>query len=329
MKFFTEAAVPDYPFRIDHRTPMLMMGSCFTETIGSYLNRYLFDITVNPFGVIYNPLSVYRSLIALAEKEAYTEDDMNQYNGLYFSFDHYTRFSHPDKKRALQNINQAFGEGKRMIRNADYLLITFGTAYVYRYRETNQVVCNCHKIPSSGFIRELLTPEAIVEEFSLLFDRLKKVNEKFKIIFTVSPVRHLKDGAHGNQVSKSTLLLAVDRICSQCPDRCLYFPSYEIVMDELRDYRFYAEDMVHPNDLAVRVIREKFASAFFSVETTGLIGKLDAVLRNFQHKPVHTGTPAHNKFLEERDKKLESLKAAHPYLQWSKLTTMERQDPIK
>ncbi|HDR68315.1 MAG TPA: GSCFA domain protein [Bacteroidaceae bacterium] len=318
MKFRTEVDIPGYPFRIDHRSPVLMMGSCFTDYMGSYLHKYLFDVCINPFGVIYNPLSIHKALTAILDKEEYTEDDLELYNDLYFSFNHYTGFSHPDKHKALENINRSFKEARRFIHDAHYLFLTFGTSYVYRYNKSGEIVCNCHKMPASAFSRERLTPEMITDALTGLFNRLQQVNRHLKIIFTISPVRHWKDGAHGNQVSKSILLLAVNRLCSFNPESFFYFPSYEMMMDDLRDYRFYAEDLIHLNNVAVTYIWEKFASAFFTDETRQVIEKLDSLLKAFQHKPVHPDSITHKKFVREREKRLTGLKSNYPYLPWSK-----------
>jgi len=319
MKFRTEVQIPEFPYKLDHHTPVLMMGSCFTDNIGLYLEKYLFDISVNPFGVIYNPLSIKRAIVALMEKEAYTESDLGFYNELYFSFDHYTKFSHPDKARALQNMNQSFLDAMRFIREGKYLIITFGTAYVFRYIETGNVVCNCHKMPASEFKRELLTPEQILDEYKALARSLQEINPDLKIIFTVSPVRHMKDGAHGNQVSKATLLLAIDRLCNLDPERFSYFPSYELVMDDLRDYRFYADDLTHPNEMALQYIWEKFALAFFSNETIQINRNLDPLISVLQHKSLHPDSVSYKKFLVHKEKTVAGLKANYPFLQWSKL----------
>lgn len=285
MKLITEVALPEYPFKLDHQTPVLMMGSCFTENIGRQLERYLFPVCINPFGVTYNPLSVKKNLEALMHKEVYSEEDLNQFGDLWFSFDHYTGFSSPDRDEALEAINLSFCSAKELLKKARILILTWGTSWVYRHKESDQVVCNCHKIPAKDFTRTQLTTREIIKTYEELLPRLFEFNSKLKIIHTISPVRHWKDGAHGNQLSKASLLLAGDALQKQFPDRFFYFPSYEIVMDELRDYRFYAEDMIHTSDQATTYIWEKFRQVLLSESSTELIKDLEQVLKLKEHRP--------------------------------------------
>jgi hypothetical protein len=245
MKLITEVALPSYPFKLDHHAPVMMIGSCFTENMGRQLERYLFPVCINPFGVTYNPLSVKKGLEALIHKEGYSADELNQHNDLWFSFNHDTEFSSVDRELALENINRTFTSAKTLLREASTLILTWGTSWVYRYNQTGEVVCNCHKIPAQHFTRTQLTTREIVAAYADLLPQLFEFNKNLKIVHTVSPVRHWKDGAHGNQLSKAALLLAGDALQKQYPDQFFYFPSYEIVMDELRDYRFYTSDMLH------------------------------------------------------------------------------------
>lgn len=228
MKLITEVALPEYPFSLDHQTPVLMMGSCFTENIGRQLERYLFPVCINPFGVTYNPLSVKKGLEALIHKEAYVAEDLNLHKGLWFSFDHYTGFSSPDRDEALSRINRSFTYAKEFLKRADVLILTWGTSWVYRYRETGQVVCNCHKIPEGEFTRAQLSTREIIAAYEALLPQLFEYNRKLKLIHTVSPVRHWKDGAHGNQLSKATLMLAGDALGRCSPCRISIFPPMNL-----------------------------------------------------------------------------------------------------
>ncbi len=317
IRLISEVELPDFPFRLDHRSSLLMLGSCFTEEVGRMLKRYLFPVCINPFGVTYNPLSVLGGLKALMEKEAYSEDDLESRDGLWFSFDHYTRFSHPDRGEALQAINASFLSAKQTLENASTLILTWGTAWVYRHRNKDRVVNNCHKIPSREFTRGRLTPRQVIgpceEEFRRLFDRCSGL----KIVLTVSPVRHLKDTAHGNQLSKASLLLAAEALTRSFPEQCFYFPSYEIMMDELRDYRFYGSDLVHPSETATRYIWEKFASVLISEDSLELIRELDALYRLKEHRPIHPWGTAHQRTLEHLEQKISELRNKHPDLAWS------------
>jgi hypothetical protein len=319
MKLVTEVSIPDFPFRIDHGTPMLMLGSCFTDHIGGLLKKYLFPVLVNPFGVIYNPLSVKKGLDALLHRDSYTESDLQQFNDLWFSFDHYTLFSSPRRNEALQRINREFEKGKQFMGSVRFLIITWGTAWVYRYRPTGEVVCNCHKIPAARFTRSRLTAEEIQAAYEpLIRDLLGKV-EDMHILLTVSPVRHWKDGAHGNQLSKATLLLAAEALTGSFPGKVGYFPSYEIVMDELRDYRYYAEDMLHINSQATRYIWERFRESLISDRSRAIITELQPLLGMLEHRPLHPESLSSLKMFRQRDRMLKEMQQKYPHLAWEHL----------
>ena len=315
MKLITEVALPDYPFSLDHKMPTLLMGSCFTENIGRQLERYRFPVCINPFGVTYNPLSVKKNLEALMKKEAYGQEDLNLHNELWFSFDHYTGFSSPDREEALANINRSLTAAKKILTNAGILILTWGTSWVYRHKKTGQVVNNCHKIPAKEFTRTRLSIEEILSVYEKLLPQLFQFNNDLKIIHTVSPVRHWKDGAHGNQLSKAALLLAGDKLQERFPDRFFYFPSYEIVMDELRDYRFYAGDMLHTNQQATVYIWEKFRHALISESSTVIIRELEPILKMMEHRPMNTGSSALKKMKNQMEEKIRIFKTRHPEIE--------------
>jgi len=319
MKLFTEVSLPEYPFALNHRSPVLMMGSCFTENIGRLMERYLFPVCINPFGVTYNPLSVKKGLEALIYKDAYEAKDLDQHNELWFSFDHYTGFSSHDKETTLQNINHVFKEAKEALKKADTLILTWGTSWVFRYTRTGEVVCNCHKIPAKEFTRTLLTTHEIVAAYDSLLPELFEFNKNLKIIHTISPVRHWKDGAHGNQLSKAALLLAGDVLQEKYPKQLFYFPSYEIVMDELRDYRFYAEDMLHTSDQATRYIWEKFQGALIEAGSREIISEVEALRRMFEHRPLKAEGKGARLSQARKQEKLELAKKKYPELDWGKM----------
>ena len=319
MKLLTEVSVPNYPFTLNHHSQVLMMGSCFTENIGRLMERYLFPVCINPFGVTYNPLSVKKGLEALMHKDAYEAKDLDQYNELWFSFDHYTGFSSPDKETTLQNINHAFKEAKEALKKADTLILTWGTSWVFRYTRTGEVVCNCHKIPAKEFTRARLTTLEIIAAYESLLPELFEFNKDLKIIHTISPVRHWKDGAHGNQLSKASLLLAGDALHEQFPEQFFYFPSYEIVMDELRDYRFYAEDMLHTSDQATRYIWEKFQRVLIEAGSREISGEVEALRKMLEHRPLNEEGDAAQLRQTRMQEKLEVAKKKHPDLDWEKL----------
>jgi hypothetical protein len=316
MKLITEVKIPEYPFRLDHHSPVLMMGSCFTEEVGKFLHRYLFPVCINPFGVTYNPLSLLGGLKALIEKEGYVAGDLEQHNGQWFSFDHYTLFSHPDREKALKGINLQFHQAKGFLENASFLILTWGTAWVYRLRSTDRVVNNCHKLPSREFNRSRLTPRQIIEAYEQFLTSLFRYQPGLKILFTVSPVRHWKDGAHGNQLSKSVLLLAGEALQQTFPEHCFYFPSYEIVMDELRDYRYFGADLVHTNDIATEYIWEKFSGSLIHEESRFMIRALEPLLKLKAHRSIQTEGPAFEQMVGRISELKQTLQNKYPDLAW-------------
>jgi hypothetical protein len=319
MQLITEVNLPGYPFQLDHQSPVLMMGSCFTENIGQLLEKYLFPVSVNPFGVTYNPLSVKKGIEALIEKEAYEPDDLDRHNDLWLSFEHDTGYSSIQQSEALEKINKDFREAKEMLKRAGTLFITWGTAWIYRFNPSGEVVCNCHKIPASQFTRSRLTTREIIREYEDLLPRLFDFNPRLKIVFTVSPVRHWKDGAHGNQLSKATLLLAGEALSESFPEQFFYFPSYEMVMDELRDYRFYADDLLHINKQATNYIWERFVQVLLSEDSRKIIGELEPLLKMLGHRPLVPEGEAYQKMVKSKEEKLIILKNKYQDIQWDKL----------
>ncbi len=316
MKLITEVPIPEYPFKLDHSTTMLMMGSCFTQEMGRMLERYLFPVCINPFGVTYNPLSVLNGLEALSEKEIYTAEDLDYHNGLWFSFDHYTKFSHPEQNQALLQINKEFREARKILSEASALIITWGTAWVYKHRSRQRIVNNCHKIPSREFTRLRLSTQQILESYEPFFDSLIRQSPDLRILLTVSPVRHWKDGAHGNQLSKAVLLLAAEALKQTFPEHCYYFPSYEIVMDELRDYRFYGPDLLHPNEQATRYIWEKFSGVLINERSQQVIRELEPLLKLRLHRPLHTQGAGYEQMVQRMNEMMRKLRNKYPELAW-------------
>jgi hypothetical protein len=314
MKLITEVTLPEYPFRLDHQTPVLMMGSCFTENIGRQLERYLFPVCINPFGVTYNPLSVKKGLEALIHKDAYKAEDLKLHKDLWFSFDHYTGFSSPDRDKALEQINLSFSAAKEQLKKAGILILTWGTSWVYSYNENGQLVCNCHKIPAKEFTRKQLSTREIIAAYESFLPELFKFNPSLKIIHTVSPVRHWKDGAHGNQLSKAALLLAGEAIRNNYPNQFFYFPSYEIVMDELRDYRFYADDLIHTSNKATAYIWEKFKKVLVCTASSEIIGDLEPLLKMAEHRPASSSRESALHMKDQIHKKASYLKTKYPEL---------------
>lgn len=266
-KFVTQVEIKPAAEKIDYNSRILMLGSCFTTQVGALLQDYRFNVEINPFGVLYNPCSILNSVKRLHNAEPFTCEEVIQTNPTdasgvkkYASFSHHSSFARTSPDDFLSNANTHLQQASAFSREADIIIITLGTAWIYELAErAGFIVSNCHKRLSKEFNRKLLTVSECVSALS----SIAEIYRGKRIIFTVSPIRHFKDGAHGSQISKSTLLLAIDEVIGKY-SWCSYFPSYEIVMDELRDYRFYAEDMVHPSAVAVKYIFDKFKESQIS-----------------------------------------------------------------
>ena len=317
MNFRTQVELPERETKIRHSERIMLFGSCFAENIGNLLKENKFRCDVNPFGVLYNPLSIANALNLILEGKEYREEDLFFSGGLWHSWMHHSDFSAPSQEEALALVNSRLAKAKENLAKADWLVMTWGTAYVYIHQEMQKVVGNCHKQPDKTFLRLMLNAEAFVEECRDVLKKCREVNPNLKVLFTVSPIRHAKDGMHGNQLSKATLLLAIDEICRTCPN-CFYFPSYEIIMDELRDYRFYADDMIHLSSKAVEYIWECFCQCYFSKETQAVMKEWAEVKRALDHKPFRPNSDAYRDFLSQIVLKIMQMKEKIPYLEVQK-----------
>lgn len=284
MKFRTEIQVPSYPFKISHTNTLFLVGSCFSDHFGNFFTRYQFNACSNPFGTLFNPISIAHALQMAMEPGLFTDKYIDFFNDRWISYAHHGRFSHADKAFFEKKIKDSLDIARNYLLQSDYLFITMGTAYCYRLTERNLVVANCHKIPAAKFEKFRLSVNEVVEVYRDLCKKLFSFSPKLKIIFTVSPVRHLGDGFHENQLSKSILHLAVEELLDD--EKCFYFPAFEILQDDLRDYRFYAADLVHPAESAVTYIREKLSASIFSEDTVKHIEKLEKLLKAQEHIPL-------------------------------------------
>ena len=314
MKFRTEIPTESSSFQINHESPILMMGSCFTDNIGEKLEEFLFPVKINPFGVVYNPFSVFQGLDIILNNKEYLEEDLFEQDGIWHSWDHHSTFSAPDKSKVLKKINAEIKESNRLLKKAKYIILTFGTAWAYHLKSTQSIVGNCHKVPSQNFDRKLAEVSEIVNAFETIKAKLSKFNPDIKVILTVSPVRHWKDGAHGNQLSKSILHLAIDRILQNAEKSVEYFPSYEIMMDDLRDYRFYADDLLHPNDQAIEYIYEKFEGFYFNEKTKLLNARIDKLLKASKHRLFDKDSEKSKAFIENQLINVQALKREYSFI---------------
>ncbi|WP_279159362.1 GSCFA domain-containing protein [Muribaculum intestinale] len=281
-----------YQGLVSHDQPVVMLGSCFTDNIGGCLLGGGFPACVNPCGTLYNPASIASALLDILYERPYTRDDLFQHEGLWHSWSHHSRFSGPDPDAVAEHINKSQAEALKALSKASALFITFGTSWIFRLTEEGRVVANCHKKPATLFQREMLNTQKVYGLWKKMLRELQARYPALKTVFTVSPIRHLADGAHGNQASKSTLLLAIDQLTQEFKDTSLYFPAYEIMMDDLRDYRFYAADMLHPSPVAVAYIYDKFCESFMTQATVMKALQAEREARRASHRPLHPTSPA-------------------------------------
>jgi hypothetical protein len=304
--FRTIVPTPVSDKKISYGTQLMLLGSCFSEHIGNKLAESKFLTDNNPFGIVYNPLSAVRQLEIILRANEYGKDDLFQNEGLWCSFDHHSRFAGTDRESSLKVINEKLFKSHVNLKSTQILFLTFGTSYVYFLRSTGQVVSNCHKVPSKEFERRIISVNDIILAFETLMPKLTHYNPNLHIVFTVSPIRHWKDGAHENQISKSILLLAVEEIKKIYPNTS-YFPSYEIMMDDLRDYRFYAEDMLHLNLSAVNYIWERFKECFLTQDTFSLMKEIEKVIQAVKHRPFNPQSEAFLVFARQQYQKIKYL----------------------
>jgi hypothetical protein len=295
--------------QISLKNPILTAGSCFADAIGSRLKKYKFSALVNPFGISYNPFSIHKSLLYSIVNEHPTEHGYVENQHVHYHYDFHSQVSALNKTDLMRSLIQSIESAHHFIEHCSYIIITYGTAWVYKRVDYGEIVANCHKMPSRNFVKRLMTEDEIVQSFRELNATLLEMNSNAKVILTVSPVRHLKDGAENNSVSKSVLRAACYQITRQF-ENALYFPAYEIMMDDLRDYRFYKSDMLHPTEDAEDYVWEKFSECYFNDDTKNFMKRWDAILAALKHKPFHSSSPAHQIFLKDTQRKLEDLKTA-------------------
>lgn len=317
MELFRTALNPTGGESIDYSTRVLTLGSCFSEHMGEYLHANKFNSLINPFGIVYNPLSIGNSIERLLDKKLFNENDLFEHEGVWNSFSHHSRYSGTDKSSVLENINSKLLAGSNFLQQADVMLLTFGTAWVYEFKKSGEVVSNCHKVPAKEFRRYRLTVQKIVAYYKLIIEKLRNQNSNLKLIITVSPVRHLKDGFHENQLSKAVLLLAVEEL-TEVFEQVYYFPSYELMMDDLRDYRFYNDDMLHPSPLAVSYIWEKFKQAWINPAYEPVMKQIKKIEQASKHRPFQVESESHQKFLRNQLQAINKLKADYPHLDFDK-----------
>ena len=308
MIFHTEINIKPLEQTVVYADALLFLGSCFADEVGAICKGLGFNALVNPFGVLYNPASIAQSVERLNSGRPFTRDDVIAVGERqYCTFSHNTAFWNTSEDMLLQTINQRLGEAHEHFMKSKWLVVSLGTSWVFKHRMSGQIVSNCHKLPAHQFDREFLT----VERSSQYLSGIVEQHPEKQFIFTVSPLRHLKDGMHGSQLSKAALLLAVNEICRQFAN-AHYFPAYEIMMDELRDYRFYKEDMVHPTEQAVRYIWERFAEFAINASEKPAMNAAAELRQMLEHKPLFPETEAFKRFELQKERKTAELKKNYP-----------------
>jgi len=324
MKLRLELEVRNPGFHISHHDKLLLIGSCFTENIGNKFTQLKFNNLQNPHGILFNPVSVCKAIKEYVNKPLYTAHNLFYYNEAWHSWNHHSRFSAPIAESAVDKINDSTNTAHEYLKNADYLFVTFGSAWVYTFTEEAQsavageVASNNHKAPGNWFTKRLLTSPETVEMIKDMMLAVLSINPSIKFIYTISPVRHLREGLIENNRSKAVLIDAVHSVVNSHEENCFYFPSYEIVIDDLRDYRFYSEDMVHPNYLASDYVWDKMVKAYMKEETIQLNKAIEEMNIAYKHKPFNETSNQHQTFLKSCLNKVSALKEQYPHLDFQK-----------
>lgn len=317
MEFRTKVPIPqEEPARkIGYESRIFLAGSCFVENIGQKLDYYKFRSLQNPFGVIFHPFAIENLLQRLVSRSGFTEKDVFFHNERWHSLEAHSVLSSPDKDELLQNLNGSLKNGREFLENSSHVVLTFGTAWHYFHKKAQLSVANCHKLPQQDFEKRLAGPNEIKESISNILKYIQALSPNVRIIFTVSPVRHLKDGVVENQWSKANLISAVQEVVMAQPETC-YFPSYEIMMDELRDYRFYGEDMIHPNNTAINYIWKSFSGAHMKPEALKLMEEVEKIRNGLNHRPFNERSLAHQNFLTNLQGRIKDLQKKIPHIRF-------------
>lgn len=311
MQFRTQIPVSRIDSLINYHSKIVSLGSCFAVNMAQKFDYFKFSAASNPFGILFHPVALENFIRFSLEEKEFNDTDVFFHNDLWHCFDAHSELSHPDKEILLHNLNALLFQTRQNIRKASHIIITLGTAWVYRSLNTNNLVANCHKLPQKQFSKELLSIQKITESLNTILSLLENHNPDVTIIFTISPVRHIKDGFIENQRSKAHLTAALHDIVENHKNH-YYFPSYEIVMDELRDYRFYKEDMLHPNQTAIDYIWQRFSEACIATETQAIMREVDTIQKGLNHRPFNPESRKHLDFLSKLQEKISELQKLYP-----------------
>lgn len=296
---------------IDYHSNVLLLGSCFSDNIGKKLDYFKFQNTQNPFGILFHPKAIETLIVHAIQEKVYSDSDIFFHNEQWHCFDAHSKLSNTSKEVLLSNLNETIKSTHQQLYKSTHIIITLGTAWIYRFIETNAVVANCHKVPQKQFVKELMGIDEITHSLENIVIHVKSMNPEATIIFTVSPVRHLKDGFVENMQSKSYLIAAIHSVIK---DGLHYFPSYELMMDELRDYRFYEDDMIHPSKVAINYIWDCFIKVWISQKSLKDLDEVDTIQKGLRHKPFNYDSEAHQKFIETLEAKKYQFQLKFPHI---------------
>jgi lysophospholipase L1-like esterase len=318
MNFRTQIPIPKSNHLIDYNSKIVSLGSCFAENMGDKFQYFKFQNTINPFGIIFNPVSIEKIIHKAINGIVFTEKDVFFYNDLWHCFDVHSDLSNSNKEDLLESLNAIIKSTKQQLEETSHIIITYGTSRVYRNIESNDIVANCHKVPQKQFKKELLSVDESKENITNTIKFIHSVNPNCNIIFTVSPVRHIKDGFVENQLSKAHLISAIHSVLEteQGKSNTEYFPSYEIMMDELRDYRFYAEDMLHPNQVAIDYIWKRFKETVILEAAFSTMDEVESIQKSLSHKPFNPTSASHLKFESKLREKITKLESQYSFMKF-------------
>jgi len=315
MQFQTKIPIPEQEPKIDYTSKLVLLGSCFSENIGEKFTYFKFRQLQNPFGILFHPYAIENLVKKAVNQFVYTEKDLFFHNEQWHCFDAHSRLSSPDKVQLLQTLNEALQKTYTELKEASHIILTYGTAWVYQLKTNQKFVANCHKIPQREFDKKLILAKKLQESIQRTIELIQLINPSAAFIFTVSPVRHIKDGFVENQQSKAALITAMRKIMGSVK-KATYFPSYEIMMDELRDYRFYAQDMLHPNDLAIDYIWQRFVEVRLSESTQQTMQEIDKIQKGLAHKPFNPNSEKHQEFLKKLERGMKKLAENFPFIEF-------------
>ncbi len=316
MQFRTQFSIDSQEPKIDHTSRIFLTGSCFVENIGAKLDYYKFQNLQNPFGILFHPAAIEKFITKAVNEKQYRTEDIFFHNERWHCFDAHSALSDPDEAILLKSLNRSLQKTREYLQEATHVILTLGTSWVYRDLNSNETVANCHKLPQKNFSKEITEVDQIYDHLKSTISAIKSLNAKAGIVFTISPVRHIKDGVVQNQRSKAHLVAALHKVIDKRGGNKLisYFPAYELMMDDLRDYRFYGDDMLHPNDTAIEYIWQKFVDSRISSDSIPLLKQIESIQKSLKHRAFNSDSESYKNFQKSLKEKIDQLQKIYPHL---------------